>query len=646
MARKVPQKPAPAYIEDYDDDADSVIPQTRQSAHIAAKRSKTALVPLDSVPIDFASDSGYSSRTAATGNSSQSRASARPSPMPLTLDTIAASRPVEAVRVKEGRKDKGKQRQEKRASADMMHMNARAAPPPRSSSTSRRQSINMHAQPDAYWAYANGYPNAPGYPVPAPVDYSSYYYYQQSTPTQDIPPQSPQTGQYPYPSYGHAQGHGPEMHIAQSTQRQRRPSRASVYNMDERPLSYHAGMPNAMYNPGALPATPYEQGPPPAPSAYHTMPSTPHQQYYAEPGSPYQQVFEKQRASSVSRPKEQRRRSSVYGRPVIEHTTPKASFEDGSFLERQISREHRSRRPSESRRPVETEGLDEDYYRMPPPPPPAPKPKAKAPKIIQKRPEPPQKSMTTGSVPPTSRRMSHSRDSWDLSDLKQALPHQQIRKIAGVPERSQSMKATRRTSYHAPDGARRIIEGSRRRTNYYDDEHQPQREPRRELPIDLEQKHRSAEEYQAAKSGRTGVPLTADALRLKAKIAQRQDSDSGSQKSRSNSSRGSDARTRDGSGVGSRFDDDSSFTMTMNGMTMTFPQGSVSGKTIHLRTDEQGAIGLNIEGRRPKKYIMPAGSEFTSASSRREVEDGRRPRDDRRSDRNSRRSSRSTFSGR
>ncbi|KAH8702009.1 hypothetical protein BGW36DRAFT_109774 [Talaromyces proteolyticus] len=50
----------------------------------------------------------------------------------------------------------------------------------------------------------------------------------------------------------------------------------------------------------------------------------------------------------------------------------------------------------------------------------------------------------------------------------------------------------------------------------------------------------------------------------------------------------SDARTRYGSGVDSRFDDHSSFTRSMNGMAIKSPQGSVSGKTIRLRTDEQG----------------------------------------------------------
>lgn len=658
MARKSSQKPAVAYCEEYDDDAGRVKPETRQSANIAAKRSKSDLGLLELVPIDFASDSGYSSRTAATGNSSQSRASGKPSPLALSLDTNPRSKTVDAARTRESRKDKGKQRDEKRASVDLMHMNPRnvAPPPQRSPSKSRRrESVTMqHQAPEGYWPYGTGgYPTAMhAYPVsavdPRPMDY--HYYYSHAPQAKEMPPPSPQDPRYPYPSYG------PEMHVAQSPVRQRRSSRVSAYHLDERPQSYHAGMPEAMYNPGALPASPFDHGPPPASSAYassayYTQPSTPQHQYFGEPNSPYDAVYEKSRTSSVSRPREQRRRSSVYARPVIEHATPKASYEDGSFLERHISREHRSsrrqsesRRP-ESRRPVEMDDLDEDYYRMPPPPPPAPKPKAKAPKIIQKRPEHPPKSMTTGSVPPTSRRMSHSRDSWDLSDLKEALPHQQIRKIAGGPERSQSMKATRRMSYNAPDGARRIAieDPRRRRTLYHDDE----RGPRRESTVDMEQQHRNAEEYQAAKSGRTGVPLTADALKLKSRIAQqRQESDSGSQKSRSNSSRGSDARTRDGSGVGSQFDSDNTISMMMNGMNISFNPDSVSGKTIHLRTDDDGAIGLNIGGRRPKKYIMPAGSEFTAPTSRREIEDGRRVREDKRSDRASRLSSRSTFSSR
>ncbi|KUL86047.1 hypothetical protein ZTR_06524 [Talaromyces verruculosus] len=666
MAKKVPQTPSAAYIEDYDDQTGDVVDGTRQSANIAAKRSKSDIRPGELVHLDFASDSGYSSRTATTGTSGQSRASDRPGAGPSTVSTAAHSRapgpppPPQLHRVKESRKEKGKQREDKRVSADMIHAqrlaNGMAAPVRSPSKSNRRESVSQQPhQQEVCWDCLNGYHNVHGMHPTATMDpRTGYppYYYPQAPPVQNIQPASPQSAQFGYP-------YGPDVMIAQS--RQRRPSRSATYHSDNRPMSYHSGMPEAGYNPGALQMSQYEQRPPSTYSGYYTQPATPRQQYYAEPDAPYQAIYERSHTSSVSRPPERARRGSVYGRSALEQITPKASYEEGSFLERQTSREHRSRRMSQSQRRPETYDEDEDYYRsMPPPPPPKPKviqpkvvqPKANPPKIIQKRPDLTHKPATTGSMPPpTSRRMSHSRDSWDMNDLMEALPHQQIRKISAAPERSRSMKA-RRTSYHESDSGRQIaVEDSRRRRTLYHEEESSIRDIRenRERPTpvsEMEQKHRSAEEYQASKSGRTGVPLTEDALRMKAKIAQRVDSDSGSQKTRSNSSRGSDARTRDGSGVGSRVDEDGGFTMTMNGMTIGFTSESVTGKRIHLRTNDHGSIGLNIEGRRPKRYIMPAGSEYTSISSRKEIEDGRRAREDRRSDRASRRSSRSTYSGR
>jgi len=93
--------------------------------------------------------------------------------------------------------------------------------------------------------------------------------------------------------------------------------------------------------------------------------------------------------------------------------------------------------------------------------------------------------------------------------------------------------------------------------------------------------------------------------------------------------------------VGSKFDGDNGFAMVVNGVTMNFPQELVGSKRICVRTGEQGEMELNIEGRRPKKYLM-SRSDFTSSSGRNDL---RRTLDDRRSDRASRHSSRSTYSG-
>lgn len=160
----------------------------------------------------------------------------------------------------------------------------------------------------------------------------------------------------------------------------------------------------------------------------------------------------------------------------------------------------------------------------------------------------------------------------------------------------------------------------------------------------MDEKQREAEKYQAARSGK-GLPLVTDALVNASKESHALDSDSSSEKS--NSSRGSDAPTQSGSGVVSKADDENSIVMTMNGVTMSFTQESVGGKKISVRTGDTGAVELNIEGKRPKKYLTSRSDHSASGNNaRKELEDLRRPRDDRRSDRASRRSSRSTYGAR
>jgi hypothetical protein len=634
MSQRVRQVPHAAFVEEYDEDANVVLPETRQVANVAAKRSKSDLRHAE-LGLDFASDSGYSSRTAATVNSSQSPHSGRRSPVSLKLDT--SSKLIGTERLRESRKDKGKGRDDKRASADMMHFDAirnasRMAPSPRSPSKPRRRdSASIRHTPGTCWECEQGLYHSSTPIEPRPIDFS-YYYAQPPPPppVHDIP-SSPKSTRHPYPFV-------PDVHVSQGAHAQRRMSRSNSYHANGRPLSFHGALPDVMYNPMAI--SPYGHGPPLSASAYTNMtpfPPYPQQpQYYHDPGPGPQPIYERPRASSRTRPREQPRRGSLYGTPVVEHAPPTPTYDGGAALERRSSREHRTRPQSQSY------DLDEDYYRMPPPPPPAPKPKPKSkppPQIIQ-----PRRSVTTTG----GRRPSQS--SFDMADLEAALPDRVIRQFSGsrdplIPERSHSLRNTRRTtSYHDSDRPARIaIEDSRRRrTSYYGEDRR--KDLKMDLKSDLEQKHRSAEEYQASRSGKT-VPLTADAL-FKAKVSQRPESDSGSQKSHSNSSRGSDARTRDGSGVGSKFDDDNSITMTMNGLTMSFSQETVGGKRIHVRTGDEGAMQLNIEGRRPRRYIMPAGSDHTSSSGKKENEDVRRTRDEGRSDRASRRSSRSTFSGR
>ncbi|KAH8427298.1 uncharacterized protein LDX57_005012 [Aspergillus melleus] len=636
MSGKVPHA---AFCEEYDEDAHVILPGSRQVANLAAKRSKSDLRSSSEPLVDVASDSGYSSRTAATVNSTQSGPSGRKSPVPLKVDTSLKRSDLD--RVRSHRKERPRERVARPAREEKMQVGAyppgvshHPPPPPMqrspSRSRSRRESAHLRHYPGTCWECDQGlyHASTPAEPRSA-MDYPAYYMSQPSTPSvHDFPPPSPQTPRYP-PSVGS------DVHVAShsSSRSHGRSGRSDTYHATSRPMSFHGMMPGMMYNSGHLGRP--DHGPPLSSSAYANAP--PYASSYYSQQSPYFPVpdyapsehHHQERSLSRTREHARGRRSSTYGTPVVDYDHASAYDEDEP-VEHVPSRESRPRLPSHS-----SHERDEDYYRMPPPP-----LKHKAtPHIIQKRPDLPRKSATTTAIT-AERRPSRS---MDMSEIRDALPEYGYRRSSRetvMPERSRGIRDARRsTSYHdSARPARIAVENSRRRrpTVYYNDEGGD----------DVEEKQREAEEYQASRSGKSGpMPLTADLLRAKAS-SQRAESDSGSQKSRSNSSRGSDARTQNGSGVGTnKPEDDNNIVMTMNGVTMSFTQESVGGKRISVRTGDTGAVELNIEGKRPQKYLT-GGSDYTGSVARRELESSRRARTDRRSDQVSRRSSRSTYSGR
>ena len=476
----------------------------------------------------------------------------------------------------------------------------------------------------------------------------------------------------------------PDIHVS-SSRPSARSSRSNSYHTNgSRPLSFHGMMPggggsssggsSSYYNPSHMGR--YDHGPPLSASAYANSPSFGPTMYAQQP--PYYSLAdygpppsEHRRERSMSRSREypKGRRSSMYGSsggvPVVDYDPPSA-YDDGEPLERGMSRDSRPPMSPHS----SSFDHDEDYYRMPPPP----LKHKSTPQIIQKRPDPPRKSATTTSIH-SDRRASRS---FEMGDLDAALPDQPRASASRqpryrrsrenlIPERSRSLRTSRRrpTVYHDSSSrpSRIAVEGARRRRapvyNYVDEDDDDNEEDEDEDEDDdvgagqIEEKQRQAEKYQATKAKNSStnsksvpVPLTEDAL-YKAKASQRAGSDSGSQKTRSSAS---DARTQSGSNVESttarqKEDENTNFVMSMNGITMSIPQEAVSSKKISLRTGDTGALELNIEGKRPRKYLT-SGSEYTGAVARRELEDARRPRDSRRSDRASRRSSRSTYSGR
>ncbi|PYH49163.1 uncharacterized protein BP01DRAFT_370700 [Aspergillus saccharolyticus JOP 1030-1] len=651
MASKI--HPLVAFCEEYDEDTHVIRPETRQVANITTKRHKQAVRSAAEPLVDVASDSGYSSRTAATVNSTQSGPSGRKSPVPHKSDTTLKRSDLERVRSK-GHKERPSKdriarppREEKMQVGSFPHMGHPHPPAQaqRSPSRSRRRdSAHVRHYPGQCYECDQGLYHPTSTPVEArPMDFS--YFMPPPPPTgHEYPPSAPQNPRY-------APSVIQDVNVSRTSRPHARES-SSMYHTNNRPVSFHGAMPGMgqmMYPPGSMGR--HEHGPPLSTSAYAHAPYVtshypPQSPYYGMPDYAAPPESLQERSASRTRDQGRGRRPSLYAPPPMD-------FDDASFDESEDDDEgldvppppppapSRSARPRMSAQSSH-DHREEDYYRSMPPPP--IKHKA-APHIIQKRPDPPRKSVTAPSIT-SDRRSSRS---LDLSPLRDALPeygYRQSSRETVMPERSRSNRDSRRsTAYHESARPARIaVENSRRRRptvyNYGEEDDGDEDD-------EIVEKQREAEEYQASRSGKPSVPvpLTEDAL-YKAKTSQRAESDSGSQKSRSNSSRGSDARTQNGSSSGLKPEDDNSIVMKMNGVTMSFSQESVGGKRLMLRTGDNGAVELNIEGKHRAKKYLTGGSDYTASVSRRELEDPRRAMIDRKSDRASRRSSRSIYSGR
>lgn len=726
MSGKVP--PLAAFCEEYDEDSHESLPQTRQVANrLSLQKSSPSSSnqkghPTQSSP-DGSSDSGYSSRTFASSQSALSSGAKSP---PLTVDSTSSSTKttpplslslspplssssstttvptsstavVQQKKSKSSRKDSHRRRRSTRDDPTIMQVGSYPSGPYHGSSN-RSPSRSRGAPYGAGWDYDSSlYHPSTGSSTPIePLDYSYYLPSEFGPPGPPPPPPMPPSSQTSrYSMSGPPPGSLDPLIVPHSSRPSGRSGRANTYQSGTRPLSFHGGSTGGgagggFYNPAQLGR--YDYGPPLSASAYSHSPSFgpsafgPQPPFYSldygpqmppEQPQPQPQHF-RDRSMSRSREYPKARRGSMYGPPLVDNDPPTPTYDDGEPLERGYSRDSR---PPPMSPTSSTYDHNEDYYRMPPPPI-KHKSTSNTPHIIQKQPQkrPEARKMATTTAVPHHEHRRGSK-SFDMTDMDLALPDQprsrgpryQRSRENLVPERSRSLRNSRRASYRDPSTlpSRLAVEGARRRrATFYHDDYEDEEDDDDDdgdddddddVDDEIEEKQREAEQYQAAKIARNTssnktTPLTEHALQ-RAKNS-RAGSDSGSLKSHSNSSRGSDARTHSGSNAVSSSantvarqqqqeeERKKNITMIMNGITMSFDQESVGDKKISLRTGDTGALELNIGGgKKPKKYLT-SGSEYAGTVARREIEDPRRPRDGRRSEKASRRSSRSTYSGR
>ncbi|KAL8831808.1 MAG: hypothetical protein Q9170_005136 [Blastenia crenularia] len=630
-----PSQPHAAYFEDYNEDAHTIVPESRQTANVAAKRSKPDIstVKVTELGRYGASDSGYSSHTGATLNSGASSLASKAGSATLTLDTsiesLAASK----------RRPTPTQRQSQ-TTPQSPHK-----PPLRRSESKARQKEALRqgsCRCDDCQAKAKSRVSRP---TTSPQNVSPDQERQKPAGNAENIT-APKTLQTSAPAAA-----APVVQPAQP--RQRHPGSQS-YRSTPRPVSFHGGsMPQPMYYqpvfigrpqstfPAQSPFPPPSY-PPPAPSYFPQSYQHPQQPAVGQPSPTMQRELYTIPPSLYSLPSQPQTRSwpieqhlpprqpIIYSAPPIVEYPPSSQFTGAPHpsVHRTFSERDRER-PMPLRE--EYFPYDEDYCRMPPPPPPPPKP----PNATHQRPHIRHAVTTAARVPQPE---PYFTEEYMVEDRVQRSPRKYISEDHNRPTRPalttrhSNIKASDRT--HGIDRleqsfARMSVEGGhaaakqRRRMTYYGGP----------IPRDLE---RQVEAYQADKNASAEttttatVPLTADSLKLVRHKTQTSNSDAGSRASGEGrtSREGSDVKARSATGRrGSseiRTRNDDGFTMRFNssqGVNLDL-KGAAKDRTISLRQSREGDgnMELSIKGKSDSREKSRRRQSYIDGNTVRELE--------------------------
>lgn len=599
-----PHQPSPAYLEDYNEDANTTIPGTRQSANIAAKRSKPDIPKLKTAAAerDEASDPVYSSHT---GVSSRSGGSSPQAPkrkveqskktLPQSTDTPMPPSPTKGT-------ESRPRSPQKPTVQRTMSRTKREGKPPKKICDCKDCAARMRPS---------------GTPVKAKPVVSHYEASHHSRPAQYGPP-SPQSTRFPPNPQLY------EVPILSVPQPRLRPQLVQQPHRAARPASFHAG---SSYNPPVYierHAYPNVQTQYPmstsynAPQVYLPAPSP-----VASQVSPYPFPGYKNHPSVPTFPWTTEnaipasRHSSVYGPPpVIEHPPPQVfyppmpQFSQRQPVFRRLSTHsgHRPERPSPIS-PPEDEYFDLGHHRKPQTFQPPTRPTVRY-------------AATTSSAHPTLHR-SHRGSEEPLTDQfrKQSLEEG---RLASRPPLSKRPSTT-------PTVGANLSKHSVRTTTQLDRDSAPHHHRRQseshyspEAPRQLEEEIEDVEAYQAAQASRNGTihiePVTTDDVkqmaRRRARTSASGGSEVGSRTSRhSRSSEGKkdpsrtsiDRQRREGDSRSRRDETvDGNFTVKFNpgqNVKLELKGDGGGGRIIELRQtgDGEGGMELSIEGKGRKE---------------------------------------------
>ena len=663
-----PSRPRVAYFEEYSEEAHATLPETRQTANIAAKRSKPDIekLKLGQSGRDEASDSGYSSHTVATAEIPDPPPGPKKGNPPLKVDTSLAISKIksEGAATKSARTPKSAQK-----------------PTLRRTESKARDGKNVLPEDCNCDDCKSKAPRSATRKGPRPLDYPS------TRPKPEAPaPPKPTQASLPKPIK--------EAAVLQPAPARPRANTMHIYRA-VRPVSFHGGlMPDPVYlqQPGFVDqrsmstfpiSSPF---PPPLPPPKPTyFPSNVQLIPQRPPHPPLSPFNYEPPLPPPPRPQPRQWTSELHPPglpPVIYSPSPVIEYPQPQRYAHSVPTSHSlPHRPMVRPAPLSEEPyfLDEDSYLMPPPPPPPPKMGSSS-----RQYRPAIRHAATTSTHPTL----NDRRTVPIADVapeylrrrspRRSSPEKMERfRRPSVTNRPSHASATEKPSSHYPPPRVRIESGNgataaakqRRRASYYG----------HETPNDLE---REVEAYQASKSHVPSPPIiadfSADSLMVRKKTNHGGSSDAGSRvsgegrggsrdgsevKSRSSTDRRSDMKTR------STANDNDGITMRFNasqGVSVDVQGGGVEGRTISLRpsTETEGGMELSIGARgrggngsnggreksRRRNSYLDGGRELEYAQSVvREGDTGRereREKERKIGPSRSRRSSRNGYSGR
>lgn len=608
-----PSHPPAAYIEDYNEDAHTTLPETRQTANVAAKRSRPdiAKMKLAQSGRDETSDSGYSSRNTTTHTNIDPSPKSKSRDLRLKVNTAvpgaitknrsleverkASSPPKSAQRPSSSRTElkvksrNGEATQQNDCMCTKCQKTTRrsaAPPPPENSSRLEASSKDRAAKskPEPTVPPQSSVPpgKRPNFDVPI------------LQPAQARPrsanPQSYRTGR---PASFHS-GAMPEFLYTQPIYIDRRPMPTYPLGVSFPPPSYPP--PKPAYFPPPLQPVPVRQDVSPiTPYIYDPRPQ-PHLHNHLQPRPQARQWASEQPPPPAPPPPQPLLYSAS---PIVEY--PAQPQYPGLHPASQPTLRH-SFNLHERSAPLREEQVlrDEDYYhQMPPPPPP---PRTNMP-LQQYRPA--MRHAATSGAHPT---LHHRRSKRSEENIEEIPGGRSPRKAS--PEKrdppSRPPLTTRPSTASSHDKPTKNHPVNRGTAQVRIENNAAAKQRRRasvyggELHRDLE---RVVEDYQTSTNADAGLPISdfsADSLKMVRKKTQ--SSDSGSRRSGEGrgSREGSEIKPRNstdrrgGSDVKARSDNEG-FTMRLSkGINVDLKGGSVEGRTISLRQIEQGQGGMEL----------------------------------------------------